>query len=117
MAKKAKTAWNLYFANLRAAKRAGKHDAVNTGLQWYFEHLPPDESGERIISTSVDKPVEKLGYTGPAISIGFSMGGIASPPEQKLLEPATSVIDVTPEPNPQLSLDLTPDPESNESQP
>ena len=97
-AEKAALAVALFFKNIKRAMEAGDHETVSKALQWYMEHSPKTESGDRILETGVDvkqvKPVES-GPTGPIIQLGFRLGGAPQP----TLPPAQpDVIDIQPEP-------------------
>lgn len=73
----------LYLENAKEAKDNGDHEVTMKSLQWLIEHMPADESGERMVETSVDKAAKAERPAGPMVQIGFALGGM----NQKSLPP------------------------------
>ena len=74
----------LYKENAKAAMLAGDHDVTRQSVEWFLEHMPPDDEGMRVIEQSIDKPKTSEAKAGPSISIGFAIGGLGV---QKALPP------------------------------
>lgn len=81
-----------YMAEIDLASAEGDHKTSLEGLQWLIAHMPHDDEGDTMISSSIDKQADSknTGPTGPAIQIGIALGGMK--PEPKSLP---AVIDVT----------------------
>lgn len=100
LAEKAQEILEEYLLNIQAAKLKGDHETALKGLQWLIEHMP-DEEGESMVNSSIDKAKEKqIGGGGPTIQIGFQLGGITTPPKAL---PDPEVIDVKPTEDPDQS--------------
>ena len=80
-----------YLAVIAEARAAGDHETAAKSLQWLMDHMP-DDAGERMLESSVDKPKQLEQAQGPKIQIGIALGGINQP---KQLATQT-VIDVEP---------------------
>lgn len=74
----------LYMTSIRGAQKKGEHEVAGKLLQWALEHMPAEE-GTTVIDQSVDKPKQTEGYSGPAINIGFALGGLPGSSGQKAL--------------------------------
>lgn len=84
-----------YLQIVAEARVAGDYESAYKALQWLIDHIPADETGERVVERSVDKvPSEGGNNSGapPAIQIGIALGGLT--PQPKKL-PKASVIDAT----------------------
>ena len=77
---------------IREARASGKYEEALKAQQWLIDHIP-DEDGERLLESSVDKPKQVEQGRGPLVQIGFKLGGTD---QARLQEP---VIDITPEPD------------------
>lgn len=64
-----------YVQVVKAASAAGHYEVAAQSLQWLMEHMP-EEAGEKMIETSVDKPKQIDASKGPSINIGFAIGGM-----------------------------------------
>ena len=94
-AEKAALALQLFFKNIKRAMEAGDHETVSKALQWYMEHAPKAESGDRLLEPGIDSKSshQPVVQQGPTIHLGVRLGGA---PQQALL-PAQNVIDLQPE--------------------
>lgn len=92
---KAVELYEQYDQAIKDALAAQQFVVAIEAMQWLMEHMPADEQGVTMVDISVDKPKMVETKVGPAINIGFALGGIAS--ETKQLEAA--VIDVVKEPD------------------
>lgn len=85
----------LYLENAQKAQDAGDYEVANKSLQWLLEHIPADETGERVVATSVDKQIVNVSDNSkPTIQIGIQLGGVGG--KQKALPAAKAeVIDAS----------------------
>jgi len=80
---------------IKLALRKGDHETAAKANQFLMEHVI-DAEGNRPIGPSVDKKVEQVeaGKSGPAVQIGFNIGGLLPGQTQPQTQPV--VIDITP---------------------
>lgn len=84
---KAEEILTLYLENAKEAKVSGEHDTVMRSLQWLMEHMPADDTGERMLDNSVDKQAKQERPSGPMVQIGFALGGMPKQlPEGQVLD-------------------------------
>lgn len=85
---KAEEIFTEYMEVIKLAKERGDHKVAAESLQWLIEHMPADDTGERMIATGIDKQQQQVQQdTRPAIQIGIQVGGV-TPINQKKALPA-----------------------------
>jgi len=89
LAAKAVDILEAYVKVVKEAAAAGDYEVATKSLQWLMEHMPQEQLGG-MIDVGIDKPKVTVGSVGPAINIGFAIGGITKPP---LELPPAEVID------------------------
>ena len=63
-------------------------------IRWRLIEHASDEDGTRIVEASVDKPKDTNDKpAGPAINIGFQLGGVNSPKPLEIIEANSKVIE------------------------
>ena len=67
-----------HFNTIREARIAGDFETAVKAQQWLLEHMP-NEEGEKLLDTSIDKQVADHGpkQLGPTIQFGISIGGVS----------------------------------------
>lgn len=90
-----------YLLVVDEARASGDYETAAKALQWLIEHMPSDETGERMVEVSVDKKQQEVApaNSGPQIRIGIAVGGLGqkSMPDPKkpkeLSKPVIEIVD------------------------
>lgn len=70
----------LYIQNAKLAMKKGDHATAQSSFEFLMKHMPPDEIGKTLLSTSIDaKGAVSEIAAGPTIQIGFALGGVQAP--------------------------------------
>jgi len=84
-----------YLEVVKQAQEAGEYEVAAKSLQWLIEHMP-EEDGQRMVDTHVDKAKQEQIQQGPRVQIGIQLGGINQP--KALPTPTTPLPEITVEP-------------------
>lgn len=64
-----------YIAVIQSAQADGNYEVAAESLQWLMEHMPMVDN-QRMIDVHIDHQITSKTPAGPAINIGFQLGGM-----------------------------------------